>query len=545
MRKYFNLIYTLCWYCLACGVASVIPYREPSTITNNALSVIPPWVIWMVMLMAVMLCIIITHMVVRQNRTALNEKILKGLMVAHPCAVACYLCYRYSESLKHLDHILGIAMLCLLLALTICLIVMSKHIGRGNTHIMWGTTVLYTLAIGLTLWVPHIWGLSIDPISLESDLFGYYTAQLSLTFITISVMSVLSDKSVIIYWENVAEAKLIRPLLCSFASFTAYSIAATVGAGISVLCDNDLAFCVFFAANVIVLILLTLTMVDVYYGRDRKKKSRAALLRRAHKGYVKARADGRCASVADEDYEDIMYNLQHHLHQELESHNIPYVREVCELYGGNMDCFDTPEGRKVRELLISSGFDIAPMVAEGISIRVEELSQRHENTDPLNGGIWYEDSTLWHMIAESAILEWLCSSEAACEKLSEAVLDRLSLIVNDSIRNGIPLFAQAPKKYRSGQTLPRRFYGRLRKLLDRLIDKYYFNKYDRNAEEMIAKRFFRNLMKIVAHLSDKVSPRTKKLLKDHPVVDYLLPVLHIIVFDKEEAASIRKKLSAE
>jgi len=525
MRKYFNLIYTLCWYCLACGVASVIPYREPSTITNNALSVIPPWVIWAVMIMAVMLCIIITHMVVRQKRTALNEKILKGQLVVFPCAVACYLCYRYSDTLKYLDLFLGIVMLYLMIELTVCLIVMSKHLGRGNTHIMWGTTVLFALVLGLTLWVPHMWGLSIDPISLESDLFGYYTAQLSLTFITISVMSVLSDKSVIIYWENVAEAKLIRPLLCSFASFTAYSIAATVGAGISVLCDNDLAFCVFFAANVIVLILLTLTMVDVYYGRDRKKKSRAALLRRAHKGYVKARADGRCASVADEDYEDIMYNLQHHLHQELESHNIPYVREVCELYGGNMDCFDTPEGRKVRELLISSGLDIAPMVAEGISIRVEELSQRHENTDPLNGGVWYEDSTLWHMIAESAILEWLCSSEAACEKLSEAVLDRLSLIVNDTVRNGVPLYAQAPKKYRRGQTLPRRFEARMNMFLMRFAKSKPSDEGQAiESERNTAYEFLGDLWRVASFLCKKADPQTKKLFEDHPVVRCLSTV---------------------
>lgn len=141
------------------------------------------------------------------------------------------------------------------------------------------TTLLGIALVGLPLWIPDFWGFRIPQILQGQDLFGYYTAILSLTFISISVMSVLSDRTVVIYWENIAEGKLIKPVFGSFAAYTYYSIGSAIAAGICVVLNNSTAFIVFCTITITTIILLTYTMVDVYYDRESKKVQRKNELR--------------------------------------------------------------------------------------------------------------------------------------------------------------------------------------------------------------------------------------------------------------------------
>lgn len=99
-----------------------------------------------------------------------------------------------------------------------------------------------------------------------------YLSQLSFTFITISVMSVLSDSSVVIYWENIVKKKLIEPVWSCFHAYTTYSFATVIFGGIAALIGLPFIFLLFFVTDIIVLMALTFSMIDVYFRHDEKAR---------------------------------------------------------------------------------------------------------------------------------------------------------------------------------------------------------------------------------------------------------------------------------
>jgi len=257
------------------------------------------------------------------------------------------------------------------------------------------------------------------------------------------VMGVLSDKSVVVYWENIAEAKLIRPLFGSFASYTAYSIALTVGAGISAFMDNHLAFAVFFAANIPVLILLTLTMVDVYYGREEKKRTREIILRKMTeyrlkqdllKGKLIRQEDADKILAGAAEYKDIMLNLEYQLHQSIEGHNVPYIREVAELYGRNMHCFPFPEGQSVVTLLFTAPVELWPMILDGVASRTAELEEFNATHKAFKIGSWNGDAHMWRHLSLNLQLQDGLKDKAVAKQLTDIVLRRLSLLQKDMLK---------------------------------------------------------------------------------------------------------------
>lgn len=173
-----------------------------------------------------------------------------------------------------------------------------------------------------------------------ADLFSYYTAQLSLTFISISVMSVLSDKSVIIYWANVSEDRLIKPMFSCFAAYTYYSLGATIGAGLGVILNDPFMFGLFFAVNVGVLILLTVSMIDVYYGRDTKKKKLAKTLvpDPAHKTA----------------YENKILGLEQNMLRAADEKDMAFLQEVFELYMAHPEKFHFYIGCEAVDVMVST-----------------------------------------------------------------------------------------------------------------------------------------------------------------------------------------------
>lgn len=442
--EWFQVIFTLSWMCLAWGIfACFCDYGRGFDFPEGAY---PRWVSYFFLLISVLLLLMIIWFVLHLQRWQYNKiKIFLIFTVigAFWLLIAILFANIFVDERQAGSVLLGFQS-ALLVGLCFVLARSKTSLLRQKTFVMWGTVLLFTAVIGCSFWIPGMWGWNLHRLVLQGDLLDYYIGQLSLTFITISVMSVLSEKSVVVYWENIAEAKLIRPLFRSFASYTAYSLAATVASGISVLLNKPLAFVFFFAVNVIVLILLTLTMVDVYFGRDRKKAVRAEFLRRSARfhamieypedGYVmwkKLSQRERKNLRPEMEYRDIMYNLQHHLHQEIESHNIPFIREVAELYGGNMGCFDFPEGHVVAELLYSAPVDVRPMVADGILCRTEELAQKHAPLNAFAKNVWREDAELWKTVEKRENLSKLTESTSSQEKLERAVLERFTLLLND------------------------------------------------------------------------------------------------------------------
>ncbi len=136
-------------------------------------------------------------------------------------------------------------------------------------------------------------------------MFDFYLTQLSLTFITITVTSSMSDNGNIIYWENIAEKKLISPTWTCFLAYTCYSFITIFFTTFALFFDghNALCFFIFFGINVVVLLLLTMNMVDVYYNRQEKKE-------KLRKTFVKCASEAKEDPQAREEYMQILLGMR-------------------------------------------------------------------------------------------------------------------------------------------------------------------------------------------------------------------------------------------
>lgn len=375
------------------------------------------------------------------------------LIISYPFA-----CITITESAALSGICLLAVMVVLFILLALYLILSDPHsrhryaLEQNKSKTLWHTSLLALAVLGATFWIPGMWGIHWPPVQLSGDLLGYYGAQLSLTFITISVMSVLSDKSVVVYWENIAEAKLIKPLFGSFASYTAYSITATVGAGISALLGNHLAFLVFFALNIPILILLTLTMVDVYYGREGKKKGLEKILQENAAAWLFSQ---KLQNLPDDwdmtvslanrtaEFRNHMLQLEHQLHLARNNHDLPYINELLSLYGKNMHCFVSGEGEAVAALLQESIADPWTPILMATDAHTSELENSREPfEEPFKKDKWRSDEALWKALASNSYLrDALPAAPESAELpsvLAWVALHRMTLLFNDTITAHYP-----------------------------------------------------------------------------------------------------------
>ena len=510
VKKAFNYILILNWTWLISSMICALTDRLPASVQTAFLSPDESGPLWLFLAIAAMMIVVAEHKMYKRTWLQWVLRTIATLSLCIGVFAACNMLYR---SQKNLEWISAAVMAVLFVSAAALFRKAYRRLSIKKITAVWEAATLIGAILGVTLWVPGAWGIVPLSAELPGSPLDYYMGQLSLTFITISVMSMLSDKSVIIYWENVAEAKLIKPLFGSFAAYTAYSVTATVGAGISVLLDNDTAFIVFLSINVIIMILLTLTMVDVYYGRDQKRRQLA------HKLQFAARMrkmpefffSDDLAFYKSMDYRDMMQNLHHYLYREIGERNIPYIREVAELYGGYMNCFATKEGEEVKALLFSAPIELDRMILDGLSARVSELTRKHDSENAYASMSWCEDGLCWAEIAEPENLDHLTKDPALLDKLAEIVLDRTSLMFNDLLLS-------------KGQS-----YGW----------RYHITKSFRRYRSRASHELFRSLLavsvpdnelvsslsRVIVHLMKNGSDGTRLFLSVHPAVKALEGVI--------------------
>lgn len=109
-------------------------------------------------------------------------------------------------------------------------------------------------------------------ISIDEHRTDMYLSQLSLTFITISLMSIFSDSNAIILWENIVKKTLIEPPASCFKAYFSYSFFYLFLSTVSLVFKFDTGFCIFFLFNILCLFDLSRTMINCYYDPNRKKK---------------------------------------------------------------------------------------------------------------------------------------------------------------------------------------------------------------------------------------------------------------------------------
>lgn len=223
--------------------------------------------------------------------------------------------------------------------------------------------LIFLLAFGIFLTVSSLWlftgfsGLVSAPLlSFElhvkalfgeeviNNIWALLAAQLSLTFISISVLSILSDKDHVIYWKDLVEQRLLSPRFCCFAAYTYYSITAAIISCVAVLFTCTVLFLFAFALNLVVLILLTDSILDVYFSKEKHCKQMENELKEAYKKAFQVKYDERNDEHYNKIMDDFATQIQRHKEDAL------YMRQVFELIYNNIELFDTTN-TSVQEVL--------------------------------------------------------------------------------------------------------------------------------------------------------------------------------------------------
>ena len=106
----------------------------------------------------------------------------------------------------------------------------------------------------------------------DGNMFGAYLSQISLSFIVVSITTVLSDKSRNLYWENLVEYKLVEPKYRGFYDCAKYSLVALVCSSVCFLVDSPSYFFASFIINIIILVYLTNSILSIYFNIEKIKK---------------------------------------------------------------------------------------------------------------------------------------------------------------------------------------------------------------------------------------------------------------------------------
>lgn len=348
---------------------------------------------------------------------------------------------------------------------------------QNKKKILTITTIIASFVIGAPFIIPDFLGFTIPQFVVLKNMGEYYAAILSLTFISISVMSALSDKTVVIYWENIAERKLIKPIFASFAAYTFYSIGAAICAGICFIVNNSTAFFVFGVLNVATIIALTFTMVDVYYDRGSKKVKLAKELQEDAEDYLWDFFDKHVAEKSNEEeiiehyqnketgkpytkqeikdkqvgsqrYKEKMMLLRQNIKCAKEKHDLDYLQEVYDLYQKNIYCFNTLDGIEISKLLFTDcDEECWSLVIRSISnLADEKIKNQNRKKDPFINGYygkdakWNQDENMWIALTRTPYLKKALNpsdreilDRAEFNDLMLPVVKRVVAIYNDMV----------------------------------------------------------------------------------------------------------------
>jgi len=126
-----------------------------------------------------------------------------------------------------------------------------------------------------------------------------FLTQISVSFIAITITSVLSSKDELVYWANLVEEILVYPKHSSFESVTDYCFFSVIGSFVCVIIKEPIALLVFFAFNIISLATLAYKMLTIYFDKDKLKKR---LQREFDKRYSEAEREKKIEKLVDNTY---------------------------------------------------------------------------------------------------------------------------------------------------------------------------------------------------------------------------------------------------
>ena len=131
--------------------------------------------------------------------------------------------------------------------------------------------VLMSLISALLLFlVLSFWNVNINTRGFDSG--SVMLSQMSSTFIVLSLTSALSTNVGAVYWQDIKDVKLIKPFFFCFYALTTYLITVMAVSVVGFFVSSTKLMLSAFIVSVTVLVVLTIKMLGVYFGREAIKR---------------------------------------------------------------------------------------------------------------------------------------------------------------------------------------------------------------------------------------------------------------------------------
>lgn len=123
---------------------------------------------------------------------------------------------------------------------------------------------------------------------------GVLDIQISVTFLVISIVTVFAQRNITVYWEDILQYKLVRPLYTNFIAMATYIFVDLLFSILLILWGSKYVYVTFFLA-ILLISLLSIKMICAYFSRDmmrnelekvfEKEKNRRLVDTNARKSY--------------------------------------------------------------------------------------------------------------------------------------------------------------------------------------------------------------------------------------------------------------------
>lgn len=207
----------------------------------------------------------------------------------------------------------------------------------------------------------------------DSEMVEAYLTQLSLTFITVSVITVLSDKSRTVYWINLVEDKLIFPRFRCFFAYVIYTFSTLIINLFALIFKNNLFFICFFVIDVVIIGILTISMISLYFTNSKEK----------------AEAISKFKKYSQINREECLIGLKEYTIRAIIEHDIETLNDNLEFYSNYCNAEDVSY---IYSVLNATNLDFLQKLLTGFSKRftcqyyndINEIDEALEEYNLLN-----------------------------------------------------------------------------------------------------------------------------------------------------------------
>jgi len=155
-----------------------------------------------------------------------------------------------------------------------------------------------------------------------------FFSELSFTFITISLLSIMINSKKVIYWVNIVEEKLVTPLFKNYYAYSIYAFTILVYTFAAALCKKESLVWVYFSFSLLIMIRLSFKVIDVFHNDVAKKRD----LQKKYINLIKSKSD----KESKEKYKKIHDELYRKTMIGIRDWNYDYVESNFEFYKENI-----------------------------------------------------------------------------------------------------------------------------------------------------------------------------------------------------------------